>query len=68
MSIVKVLEVIASSDTSFDDAIKNCVKEVSKTVKNIDSVYVKDFKCHVKDANIISYGVICKVSFRVDNA
>ena len=67
MSIVKVIEVIASSEKSFDDAIKNCVADVSKTVKNIDSVYVKDFKCHVKGTDIISYGVICKVSFRVEN-
>lgn len=67
MAIVKVIEVIASSDTSFDDAIKNAVAEVSKTVKNIDSVYVKDFKVHVKDQKLTSYGVICKVSFRVDS-
>lgn len=67
MAIVKVIEVIASSDTSFDDAIKNAVAEVSKTVKNIDSVYVKDFKVHVKDQKLSSYGVICKVSFRVDS-
>ena len=65
MAIVKVIEVIASSEKSFDDAVKNAVKEVSKTVKNIDSVYVKDFKVHVKDDTISSYGVICKVSFRV---
>lgn len=67
MSIVKVIEVIASSDVSFDDAIKNAVKEVSKTVKNIDSVFVKDFKVHVKDEEITTYGVICKVSFRVEH-
>lgn len=66
MPIVKVIEVIASSDKSFDDAIKNAVKEVSKTVKNIDSVYVKDFKVHVKNEKITTYGVICKVSFRVN--
>lgn len=65
MPIVKVIEVIASSDKSFDDAIKSAVSEVSKTVKNIDSVYVKDFKVHVKDDQVSSYGVICKVSFRV---
>lgn len=68
MPIVKVLEVIASSDKSFDDAINNCITEVSKTVHNIDSVYVKDFKVHVKDGKPSSYGVICKVSFRVDEA
>jgi flavin-binding protein dodecin len=65
MPIVKVIEVIASSDKSFDDAIKSAVSEVSKTIKNIDSVYVKDFKVHVKDDQVSSYGVICKVSFRV---
>lgn len=67
MAIVKVIEVIASSTTSFDDAVRNCVTEVSKTVKNIDSVFVKDMKAHVKDGKIESYGVICKVSFRVDD-
>ncbi|MCO6459882.1 MAG: dodecin domain-containing protein [Saprospiraceae bacterium] len=67
MSVVKVIEVIASSETSFDDAVKNAVAEVAKTIKNIDSVYVKDFKCHVQDQKIISYGVICKISFRVES-
>ena len=46
MPIVKVIEVIASSEIGFDDAIKNCLTEVSKTVHNIDSIYVKDFKVH----------------------
>ncbi len=67
MPIVKVIEVIASSDTSFDDAIKNCLAEVSKTIHHIDSIYVKDFKVHVKDDKLFSYGVICKVSFRVES-
>lgn len=67
MAIVKVIEVIASSETSFDDAVKNAVKEAGRTVKNIDSVYVKDFKCHVSGDQITSYGVICKISFRVDS-
>lgn len=66
MPIVKVIEVIASSEKSFDDAISNAVKEVSKTIKHIDSVYVKDFKVHVKNEKITTYGVICKVSFRVE--
>ncbi len=66
MPIVKVIEVIASSEISFDDAIKNCLAEVSKTIHNIDSIYVKDFKVHVNDGKLASYGVICKVSFRID--
>lgn len=65
MAIVKVIEVIASSEKGFDDAVKQAVKETSKTIRNIDSVWVKDMKVHVKDGKIKSYGVICKVSFRV---
>lgn len=65
MAIVKVIEVIGSSTVSFDDAVKNAVTEVSKTIRNIDSVFVKDMKAHVADGKISSYGVICKVSFRV---
>ena len=67
MAIVKIIEVIASSEKSFDEAVRNCVSEVSKTIHNIDSVYVKDCKVHVKDGKVASYGAICKVSFRVDN-
>lgn len=66
MGIVKVIEVIASSTKSIDDAVQNAVTECAKTVRNIDSVYVKDIKAHVKEDKIISYGVICKISFRVD--
>lgn len=66
MPIVKVIEVIASSEKSIDDAVKSGVKEVSKTVRNIDSVYVKDIKAHVKAGKIVSWGVICNMSFRVE--
>ncbi len=66
MAIVKVIEVIASSTTGIDDALQNAVKEASKTIRNIDSVFVKDIKAHVKDDKIISYGLICKISFRLD--
>ena len=65
MAIVKVIEVIATSTKGFEDAVKQAVKEVSKTVRNIDSVWIKDQKVHVKDGKITTYGVVCKVSFRV---
>ncbi len=67
MAVVKVIEVIASSKVSFEDAVKQAVKEVSKTIRNIDSVWVKDMKAHVNDGEISSYGVICKVSFRIED-
>lgn len=66
MAVVKVIELIASSEKSFDDAVQQAVTEASKTIRNIDSVWIKDMKVHVKDGKIRSYGVICKVSFRLE--
>ncbi len=66
MAIVKVIEVIASSEKGIDDAVKTAVKEVSKTVRNIDSVYVKDIKAHVKGSKVTTFGVVCLISFRVE--
>ena len=66
MPIVKVIEVIATSEKSIDDALRNAVAEASKTIRNIDSVYVKDIKAHVKDGQLTTFGLICKISFRLD--
>ena len=65
--IVKVIEVIASSEKGIEDAMQKAVTEVSKTVRNVDSVFVKDIKAHVQDGKITTYGVICKISFRVND-
>lgn len=67
MSIVKVIEVIASSETSFDDAVKNALKEASKSVKNIQSIYVKEMHGQVENNELVSYGINAKVSFSVSN-
>ena len=66
MPIVKVIEVIASSDKGIDDAIRSAVEEASKTVRNIDSVYVQDIKAHVKDGKVTTFGCVCKISFRLE--
>ena len=66
MPIVKVIEVIGSSEKSFDDAVIHCVDEVSKTPHNIDSVFIKVFKVHVKNRQPVSYQIICNVTFQLD--
>ena len=66
MPIVKVIELISSSEKGIEDAIQQALTEASKTIHNIDSIYVKDIKVHVKDNKISTYGVFCKVSFRLD--
>ncbi len=66
MPIVKVIEIIASSETSIDDAIRTALAEASKTIRNIDSIWVKDIKAHVKDGKLTTFGVNCNISFRLE--
>ncbi|AVR44374.1 dodecin domain-containing protein [Christiangramia fulva] len=66
MSIVKVIEVLATSDESFEAATKNALKEASKSVKNIESIYVKEMNAKVVNNEIVSYGVNAKISFKVE--
>ncbi len=65
MSIVKVIEVIATSENSFDEATANAVKEAAKTVKNIKSVYVKEMNANVVNNELVSYAVNAKISFTI---
>lgn len=65
MAILKVIEVLANSKKSWEDAAQNAVKEASKTVKNIQSVYVQDQSCSVADGKIKEYRVNVKVTFTV---
>lgn len=66
MSIVKVIEVLAESDTSFDDAAQNAVTEASQSVRNIKSVYIKEMTATVESGKISKYRVNAKVSFLLD--
>lgn len=66
MSIVKVIEVIATSEKSFDDAVRNALEEASKSVKNISSIYVKEMNAKVENNKVVSFGVNAKISFTVD--
>ena len=67
MAVVKVIELLAQSEKGWEDAAKQAVKVASKTVRNIQSVYVKDFQAIVEDGEIVGYRVDVKISFLVDD-
>lgn len=66
MSVLKVIEVLADSPKSWEDAVQNAVKEASKTLKNIRSVYVKEQSCAVDGNNITRFRVNVKISFELE--
>ncbi len=66
MKLIKVIEVIATSDKGFTEATQNALAEASKTVKNIKSIYVKEMNANVENDKIVSYAVNAKISFEID--
>jgi hypothetical protein len=66
MSIIKVIEILANSSESWEDATQKAVKHAAKTVKNIKSVYVKDQSALVNGENITEFRVNVKISFEIN--
>ncbi len=67
MAVLKVIEIMASSEKSWEDAASTAVKMAGKTVKEIRSVYVQDMSAVVKKNRIVEYRVNAKISFEVMN-
>lgn len=65
MAILKVIEVLANSEKSWEDATKKAVSQASKSVKNIRSVYVQDQSASVKGGEISDFRVNVKITFEV---
>ncbi|MBD3291221.1 dodecin domain-containing protein [candidate division KSB1 bacterium] len=68
MSIVKVIEVLAQSEKGWEDATRQALTEASKSVRNIQSIYVKEFQAIVENGEIKTYRVNAKISFLVGEA
>ncbi|MBS4035973.1 MAG: dodecin domain-containing protein [Ignavibacterium sp.] len=65
MSVVKVIELLAQSEKSWEDAAQVALKEASKSVQNIQSIWIKDLKADVENNKIVRFRVNAKVSFIV---
>lgn len=65
MAVLKVIEVLANSDKSWEDATQKAVKQAAKSVKNIKSVYIQDQSAIVKGDEVIEFRVNVKLTFEV---
>lgn len=65
MAILKVIEVLSNSSTSWEDATQNAVIEASKTIKHITSVNINNQSLTVKDGRVDEYRLNVKITFAV---
>ena len=68
MSVVKVIELIADSPTSWEDAASSGLAEACKTLRGIKSMYIKEFEAKVENDKVVGYRIIAKISFLVEGS
>lgn len=66
MSVAKVVELTASSPTSFEDAVKNGIEKAGETLRNIQGAWVSEEKVEVEDGKITEFRVTLRITFLVE--
>ncbi len=66
MAILKVIEVLASSKTSWEHAAQTAVAEASKSLRGIRSINISNQSAVVENGKIVEYRLNCKLSFEIE--
>ena len=62
-TVAKVIELTASSPKSIEDAVETGIKRADSTLDQIESAWVQDIKCVVKNGKVSEWRVNMKVTF-----
>lgn len=65
--VYKLVEIVGSSTTGTDDAIRNALETAGKTVRNIDWFEVVETRGHVQNGKVAHFQVTLKVGFRIES-
>jgi len=66
MATLKVIEVLAQSEKSWEDAAQVALNEAARSLHNIKSIYLKDMEAKVENNKITEYRINAKISFALD--
>ena len=66
MAMLKVIEVLAESDSSWEDAAQRAVSQAAETLHDVRSIYIKDMEATVDNGKIRSYRINAKISFQLE--
>jgi flavin-binding protein dodecin len=66
MSVARVTELSATSETGFEDAINEAVARATKTLRGVEGAWVKDQNVLIEDGNIVGYKVNVEITFMLE--
>jgi flavin-binding protein dodecin len=64
--MLKVIEVLAESNQSWEDAAKQAIANAAKSVRNIKSIWIENFEATVDGDKITRYRINAKISFTLE--
>ena len=67
LPVVKVIELVALSPHSWEDATRRAIAEASQTIRNIRSIYIQDMQAVVEDDQVVGFRVNAKISFALED-
>lgn len=65
MAVAKVIEIMAESETGWEDAARKAVAEASETVRGIKTLWVEGMQAVVEGDTIVKYRLNAKITFVV---
>jgi dodecin len=66
MSVVKFLELSGQSPNGYEDAIREAVERASSTLRNIRSVWIKEFEAVVENDKVSQFRAVVKIAFELE--
>jgi flavin-binding protein dodecin len=65
--VYRLTEVVGSSSTSIDDAIRTAVRKTAQTVRNVEWFQTDEIRGQVVDGDVTYFQVALKIGFRVED-
>ncbi len=66
MATLKVIEVLAESEKSWEDAAQSAVRKAASSLHNIKSIYIKEMEAKVEGDQIREYRINGKITFELE--
>ncbi len=65
-SIYKVIELVGSSETSWEDAVQKIITKASETLRDLRIAEVEKLDVRISDNKIVNYRARVKLSFKYE--
>ncbi|VVB74662.1 Dodecin [Candidatus Tiddalikarchaeum anstoanum] len=67
MPVAKIIELIGTSNQSFEDAVQQVIKRATKTLRHVSGLHIVSQKINLSEGKIVEYRVNVKVAFGIDD-